>query len=275
MDFIYAIILGIVEGVTEYLPISSTAHLLIVSELLTFLNRTSFLADRQVRATFDIVIQIGAIFAILVYFRVDLWEKLRHLPSDPKTQRFWVNLLIAFIPAGVVGLLLGKLIENPILIATALIVGGILFILIDQDGRPASVTDLYQITPVQALGIGVAQITALIPGVSRSGATIIGGLLLGLDRKVATTFSFYLSIPTLLIATLYSLYKAQRDHQLSSSGIGLLAVGTLVAFVCAYAAIAWFLRYVSTHNFRAFGIYRILIGLLILALALFTTILAN
>lgn len=275
MDYIYSIILGIVEGITEYLPISSTGHLLIVSELISYFDKTSFLQNRDMRAIFDIVIQLGPILALIIYFRQDLLDHLRGLFSDRRAQRFWLNILIAFIPAGIAGVLLGKLVENPTLIGAALVIGGIIFLVVDRGQGQGAVTDVDAITPVQALGIGIAQITALIPGVSRSGATIIGGLLLGLDRKVAARFSFYLSIPTLTVATLYSLFKAARAGQLSSSGIGLLLVGTVAAFVCAYAAIAWFLRYISTHNFRGFGIYRIIIGIVILALALLTPLLSS
>ncbi len=275
MDFIYSIILGIIEGITEYLPISSTAHLLIASELISYFDKTNFLSNRDVRAVFDIVIQVGPIIALLIYFRQDLWDHLKGLFNDQKAQRFWLNIIIAFIPAGIAGILLGKLVENPTLIGAVLVIGGIIFLVVDRGDGQGAVHDVDDITPVQALGIGVAQITALIPGVSRSGATIIGGLLIGLDRKVAARFSFYLSIPTLIIATLYSLYKAAKAGQLTSSGISLLIVGTVVAGVVAYAAIAWFLRYVSTHNFRAFGIYRIIIGVIILLLALFTQVLSS
>lgn len=259
MAYIFAIILGLIEGITEYLPISSTGHLLVASALLNF-------PPENLRATFDIVIQIGPVIAVVVYFRHDLWERIRGLLSDRDSQRFWLNILIAFVPAGVVGLLLGKLLETPSIIAATMIIGGILFLLIDRGQHQGKTTDVNQVTPLQALGIGIAQIVALIPGVSRSGATIIGGLLLGLDRKTATRFTFYLAIPTLVIATLYSLYKAIKDGQLHTSDIAPLLIGTAVAFVAAYAAIAWFLRFVSTHTFRGFGIYRIVAGVIIIAL---------
>lgn len=275
MDFIIAALLGLIEGITEYLPISSTGHLLVASEVIAYLFGASFIADKAWRVTFDIVIQIGPILAILFYFRKELWEIIRTLPTNRATQRFVLNLILAFIPAGLAGLALGKIAEIPWLIGAALLVGGVIFLLIEQNPRKASVTELYQITPVQALVIGLAQITALIPGVSRSGATIVAGLLLGLERQVITQFTFYLAIPTLTIATLYSLYKAARDNALTTGSLGLLAVGTLVAFISAYAAVAWFLKFVSTHNFRAFGIYRIVFGVIVLMLALFTPILSR
>src|SRR5215831_6012868 len=213
MDYIFVIILGLIEGITEFLPISSTGHLLVASALLNFPPET-------LRATFDIVIQIGPIIAVIVYFRHDLFEKVRGL-SSRDGQRFWLNLVIAFVPAGIAGLLLRRLVESPSIIAAALILGGILFLVIDRGQHAGTITDVNQITPLKALGIGIAQIVALIPGVSRSGATIIGGLLLGLDRKTATRFTFYLAIPTLIIATLYSLFKAVQAGELHTSDLGL------------------------------------------------------
>jgi undecaprenyl-diphosphatase len=274
MDFIYSILLGLIEGITEYLPISSTGHLLVASELMVFVNRASFLADKNVRQTFDIVIQVGPIIALLIYFRKEILEIITTLPTNRATQRFALNILIAFIPAGVVGVLLGKLVEDPRLIALALIVGGVVFILVEQRDHKPTVLELSAITPAQALIIGCAQILALIPGVSRSGATIVAGLLIGVERRVITQFTFYLAIPTLIIATGYSLFKASRAGELGGANLPLLAIGTLVAALSAYAAIAWFLRYVSTHSFRAFGIYRIVFGAIVLILALATTLLS-
>jgi undecaprenyl-diphosphatase len=211
----------------------------------------------------------------LIYFRNELWQIVRDLPRNPRARMLLVNILLAFIPAGIVGVALGKLSDSAPLIGAALLIGGIIFLLVEARPREVIVTDLYAITPLQALLIGVAQITALIPGVSRSGATIVAGLLLGLRRDVITKFTFYLAIPTLLIATGYSLYKAAKGGELGGGNLGFLLVGTAVAFVSAYAAIAWFLRYVSTRNFRAFGVYRIVIGAIILILALATPLLSQ
>jgi undecaprenyl-diphosphatase len=307
MDFLFAILLGLIEGVTEYLPISSTGHLLVASELFTWLAVTVFKAhsafdihtigylqpfdlglamsifkgqtffdarSNGFRQTFDIVIQIGPILAILVYFRQDLWQIVTGIPRDHRVRMLVLNLILAFVPAGVVGLLIGKITENAPLIGATLLIGGIIFLIIEARPRAVTVSDLYAITPVQALIIGVAQITALIPGVSRSGATIVAGLLLGLRRDVITRFTFYLAIPTLVIATGYSLFRAFRAGELTGGNTGLLLVGTLVAFVSAYAAVAWFLRYVSTHDFRLFGVYRIVLGVIVLVLALFTPLLS-
>lgn len=280
MDLIFSIVLGLVEGITEYLPISSTGHLLVVSELFAWLsihvfNQPTFLLPREggLRHTFNIVIQFGPILAILIYFRKDLWQIVRDLPRDPRARRLVLNLILAFIPAAVIGLILKDIPENGALIGTALLVGGIIFLLIEANPRKATVNELYEITPLQAGIIGVAQITALIPGVSRSGATIVAGLLIGLRRDVITKFTFYLAIPTLIAATGYSLFKSLRAGEFAGSSFGLLIVGTVVAFVSAYAAIAWFMRYVSTHNFRLFGIYRIVVGIIILILALATPLL--
>jgi undecaprenyl-diphosphatase len=275
MDILYAILLGLIEGITEYLPISSTGHLLIASELIAYFDRSAFLVNRNFRATFDIVIQIGAILAVMVYFRQDLWERVRLIPTDRAVQRFWLNIAIAFVPSAIAGLLLGQLVENPAIIGVALIVGGFIFFGVEAINRPVTVTELNQITPRHALIIGVAQISALIPGVSRSGATIVAGLLLGLERRVITTFTFYLALPTLTIATAYSLFKSARNGELALSNIGLLLIGTGIAFISAYWAVAWLLRYVSTHNFRVFGVYRIIVGAIILYLALTTTILSH
>lgn len=278
MDFINAIILGVVEGLTEFLPISSTGHLLVASALLSFPPATYRLA-------FDIFIQIGAVVAVIVFYFRDLVKQAGKLPSDKPTQRFWLNILIAFVPIAIVGLLVNKRIDAimgqsgsslpSLIVATSLILGGIVFLLLERQDRPGTIHQLEQVTPRQALLIGLAQVVALIPGVSRSGASIVGGLLVGLDRVTATAFSFYLFIPTLGVATLYQLYGAFRDHEIDATQLPLFLVATVVAFIVSYASIAWLLRYVSNHNFRAFGIYRIVAGIVILAMALFTTLLSH
>jgi undecaprenyl-diphosphatase len=273
MDFVYALILGIVEGITEFLPISSTGHLLVASALL------GFPSAEKLRQTFDIVIQVGPVLAVILYYARDLMAQARRLPSDQSTRRFWFNILIAFIPAAIIGLLferqISAVLERPVIIGIALIVGGIIFLVIEQQDRSGRTHNLEQVTPLQALTVGIAQVASLIPGVSRSGASIVGGLLVGMDRVTATAFSFYLFIPTLGAATLYKLFSAVRSHDIVGSDLPLLVVGAAAAFVVAYASIVWLLRYISTHDFRVFGAYRIIAGAIIVALALWTSVLAR
>ena len=256
------VILGIVEGLTEFLPISSTAHLLIVSDLLGFQN--------NIGGTFEIFIQIGAIFAVVAYYANDLFAQARALTTSATTRRFWLAILLAFLPAAVVGIALRSWIKqvlfaSPSVIAWALILGGIVLIVIERLPKPAvRAQNVEQVSFGQALGIGVAQVLALVPGVSRSGASMVGGILGGLDRRTATAFSFYLAIPTLGAATLFDLLRSL--DQISGSDIGRLLLGAVVAGVVAWISIGWLLRYVAGHSFVAFGIYRIVAGALILVL---------
>jgi undecaprenyl-diphosphatase len=284
MDFISAVILGIVEGLTEFLPISSTGHLLVAIALLNFPQSLVGGTPQQIavfRDSFAIFIQFGAVLAVLVYYGRSLLQQAQRLSSDRNVQRFWLNIFIAFLPAAVLGLLFQKKIDEVlsdpktvgIVVGLALFLGGIVFLLIERGPHEANIRDVEKVTPLQAFLIGIAQAVALIPGVSRSGATIIGGLLLGLDRMTATTFSFYLFIPTLGAATLYKLFSSLRAHDVTASQLPLFGVGTVVAFGVSYASIVWMLRYISTHSFRAFGIYRIIAGIAIIALALFTSLL--
>ncbi len=257
------IILGIVEGVTEFLPISSTGHLIVAADLLNF--------GQALGGTFEIFIQIGAVFAVIGFYRVDIWRQMRGVARDTSIQHFWLAILIAFIPAAAIGVLLSDWIKavlfNPVVVALALIVGGVIFLLVERRPQPAAstVTEVTAITLRQALLIGLAQVSALIPGVSRSGATIVGGLLTGLNRRAATEFSFYLAIPTLGAATLYDLVRSLDT--LSSEDLGALLLGAAVSFVVAWMAIAWLLRFVQRNTFVSFGIYRIAAGVLILVLA--------
>jgi undecaprenyl-diphosphatase len=256
------VVLGIVEGLTEFLPISSTAHLLIVGDLLGFKN--------NIGGTFEIFIQIGAILAVVAYYASDLSAQARSLPTSATVRRFWLAIALAALPVALIGITLRSwikqvLFNSPSVIAWALMLGGVALILIERwPKRAATVHDVEQVTFGQALGIGFAQIFALVPGVSRSGASMIGGILGGLDRRTATAFSFYLSIPTLGAATLIDLVGSLG--QISTSDIGRLLLGAVVAGVVAWASIGWLLRYVAGHSFVAFGIYRILVGALILAL---------
>jgi undecaprenyl-diphosphatase len=256
---IKAAIMGIVEGLTEFLPISSTGHLILAGALLDF-------HDERAKV-FEIAIQTGAIFAVIIVY----WQKIRatlvELPHSQPAQRFSLNVLIGFLPAVVLGLLLGKAIKDnlftPIVVASTFIVGG--FIILWAERRPQSsarVHDVDAMTPVDALKVGLVQCLAMVPGTSRSGATIIGGMLLGLSRKAATDFSFFLAIPTLIGAGVYSLYKARE--LLAWSDLPVFLVGLVFAFVSAWLCVRWLLRFISTNSFVPFAWYRIGFGLLIL-----------
>jgi undecaprenyl-diphosphatase len=268
-ELLKAIVLGIVEGLTEFLPISSTGHLLIASDLLTFQESSG--------GTFEIFIQFGAVVALLFFYAGDLIAQARVVTTNPRVRRFWLNIIIAFIPAAVLGLLLRNFIKavlfgSPVVIALSFIIGGIILIVVERmtHHRPSreveadpkhSVPDL---THGQALIIGVAQAAALIPGVSRSGATIVGGLLLGLDRASATNFAFYLALPTLGGATLVDLASSMKS--LTSDVLALLLVGTVVAGLVAAASVKWLLSYVAHNTYIPFGIYRVIAGAAILGL---------
>lgn len=258
-DLWRAIVLGIVEGVTEFLPISSTGHLIVVSNLIGF--------EGSLGGTFEIFIQLGAILAVVVYYARDLLNQAQSLPRDRSVQRFWLNILIAFLPAAVLGFFFHDWIKailfTPVVVAVTLILGGIILIAVERRDHAGGTQEIYAVQPTQALQIGVAQITALIPGVSRSGASIVGGLLSGLDRPTATAFSFYLAIPTLGGATVFDLVTSLDE--ITPEDVINLAVGTVVSFVVALLVVRWLLRYVSTNDFKPFGVYRILAGLAVLA----------
>jgi undecaprenyl-diphosphatase len=261
VDWWKVILLGAIEGFTEFLPISSTGHMLIAAKLLQFTENAG--------GTFEIFIQLGAIIAVIGYYARDLLAQARAFPTDAAIRRFWFNIVIAFLPAAAVGALTHKWIKavlfgSPTIIAWALILGGIVLIIIERLPKKVTTTEVTHISFGQALGAGVAQITSLVPGVSRSGATIVGGLLGGVDRPAATRFSFYLAIPTLLAATLFDLVTSL--DQLTTNDLGRLALGLVVAMVTAWISIDWLLRYVARNTFVSFGIYRIGIGILILIL---------
>lgn len=257
-----AIILGAVEGFTEFLPISSTGHLLVAERLLNFQN--------SMGGTFAIFIQFGATLAILLYFARDLLGQLRAVRHDRGVQRLWLNVIIAFVPAGAIGFLIHDWIKDvlfvsPYVVPTTLILGGIMMFVVEWYARGrAQVADHQQIGHGQALAVGLAQVLALIPGVSRSGATIVGGMFAGISRAAATRFSFYLAIPTMLIATIYDLLKSLDT--ISGNDWLLLAAGTVTAAITAWIAIAWLLRYVANHTLALFGAYRIVMGLLLFGL---------
>jgi undecaprenyl-diphosphatase len=257
-----AAVMGVVEGLTEFLPISSTGHLILAGALLGF--------DDEKAKVFDIAIQTGAILAVIIVY----WKKIRDtvaaLPTSRQAQRFTVNVLIAFIPAVILGLLFGKAIKahlfTPVVVASTFILGG--FIILWAEKRPQSearIQNLDSMTPLDALKVGLVQCLAMIPGTSRSGATIIGGMLLGLSRRAATDFSFFLAIPTLIGAGAYSLYKERA--LLSMADLPLFGVGLLFSFVSAWICVRWLLGYISTHNFVPFAWYRIAFGLVVLGTA--------
>ncbi|AOV02164.1 MULTISPECIES: undecaprenyl-diphosphate phosphatase [Delftia] len=257
-----AAIMGIVEGLTEFLPISSTGHLILAGSLLGF--------DDAKAKVFDIAIQTGAIFAVVLVY----WQKIRStvvdLPTSGQAQRLTLNVIIGFLPAVVLALIFGKFIKahlfTPTVVATTFILGG--FVILWAERRPASamrVQTVDEMTPLDALKVGLVQCLAMIPGTSRSGATIIGGMLMGLSRKAATDFSFFLAIPTLIGAGVYSLYKERA--LLSVDDIPMFAVGLVFSFISAWLCVRWLLRYISTNSFVPFAWYRIAFGIIVLVTA--------
>ena len=277
-----AALMGVVEGLTEFLPISSTGHLILAGSLLGL--------DDAKGKVFDIAIQTGAILAVIIVY----WQKIRQtlvdLPSQPEAQKFALNVLIAFIPAVVLGLLFGKTIKDhlftPVVVASTFILGG--FVILWAERRQkidhampiiandkvvgsievdhlARVESVDAMTAVDALKVGLVQCLAMIPGTSRSGATIIGGMLLGLSRKTATEFSFFLAIPTLIGASVYSLYKERALFAMAD--LPMFLVGLLFAFISAWLCIRWLLRYIATHTFVGFAWYRIAFGIVVLLTA--------
>ncbi|MCL2657227.1 MAG: undecaprenyl-diphosphate phosphatase [Betaproteobacteria bacterium] len=254
-----ALILGIVEGLTEFLPVSSTGHLILVGGLLNFNDERGKL--------FEIVIQSGAILAVVWEYRQRLSDAVTHAFSDRQAQHFLINLAIAFVPLAALGLLFGKAIKahlfNAPTVATTFILGGFIILWAEQRQKTTVRVEVVErMSYLDALKLGIAQAFALIPGTSRSGATIIGGMLFGLSRRAATEFSFFLAVPTLIIASLYQLYKERA--LLSADDLGMWAVGFLAAFASAFLCVRWLLRYIMTHDFKIFAWYRIAFGLLIL-----------
>lgn len=258
-----ALILGIVEGLTEFLPISSTGHLILAGDLLNFND------DRG--KLFEIVIQFGAILAVVWEYRERLAKVARGAFSEPAAKKFILNLFIAFLPLAILGLAFGKAIKahlfNPMAVATTFILGALVILWAEKREHRIRVQAVEEMTPVDAFKMGFAQAFALIPGTSRSGATIIGGLLFGLSRKAATEFSFFLAIPTLGAATAYQLYKERA--LLSFDDIGMWVVGFISAFISAFLCVRWLLRFISSHDFTPFAWYRIAFGLIVLATAQF------
>lgn len=259
--FLKALLLGVVEGLTEFLPISSTGHLILVGDLLDF--------NDEKGKVFEMVIQTGAMFAVVWEYRERFARVIAGLGSDPAARRFALNLLVAFLPAAVLGLAFGGTIKRYLFqavpVALAFIVGGFIILWVERRERRAAVESVDDMTWKDALKVGCAQAFALIPGTSRSGATIIGGMLFGLSRRAATEFSFFLAVPTLIAAGVYDLYKHRALFD--SGDLGVFAVGFMAAFVSAFLCVRWLLRYIATHDFSVFAWYRIVFGAVVLATA--------
>ena len=257
-DTLAALILGAVEGLTEFLPVSSTGHLILVGDALGFEN--------PVGKEYAVVIQLGAILAVVVLSFGRLWQVLVGLPSDPGARRFALAVIVAFLPAAVLGAIfhdcIKRVLFSPWVVVVSLVIGGIAILLIERL-HPAPVHDrIENFSPRLSLGIGAFQVLAMIPGVSRSGATIMGALMMGVERKTATLFSFFLAIPTMLGATVYDLYK--NRHTLDFDGASVIAVGFVVAFLAALLVVRWLVGFVSRHGFGVFAWYRIALGIVTL-----------
>jgi len=256
-----ALILGVVEGLTEFLPISSTGHLILAGDLLGFNDERGKL--------FEIVIQTGAILAVCWEYRVKIGSVLGGLGHDRGAWRFVMNLAIAFLPLAVLGLAFGKAIKahlfHPVPVALAFIVGGLFILWAERRQHVVRIHSVDDLRWTDAIKLGFAQALALIPGTSRSGATIIGGLFFGLSRKAATEFSFFLAIPTLIAASAYQMWKERA--LLSADDLGMWAAGFIGAFVSAFLCVRWLLRYISHHDFTVFAWYRIIFGLVVIGTA--------
>lgn len=262
MDFwvaVQALILGVVEGITEFLPISSTGHQIIVADLIGFGGERAM--------AFNIIIQLGAILAVVWEYRRKIADIVLGLPTEHLAQRFTANLLIAFLPAMALGVLFADLIHhylfNPITVALALVVGGVIMLWAERRKHLVHAESVDEMTWKDALKIGFAQCLAMIPGTSRSGATIIGGLLFGLSRKAATEFSFFLAMPTMVGAAVYSGYKYRDLFQVSD--VPVFAIGFITSFIFAMIAVRALLKFIGNHSYAVFAWYRIGFGLLILA----------
>lgn len=259
--FLKAIIMGIVEGLTEFLPVSSTGHLIIAGDLIDF-KGTPF------HIMFDIVIQLGAILAVIFYYRNKILNSLKEILPGQRGFRFWMNIFIAFLPAAVIGVLVNDYVERYLFssftVAIALIVGGILMILAENLFGRYGIEDLEEMTPGKSLVVGIAQCLSLFPGMSRSASTIMGGMAAGLSVKAAAEFSFFLAIPTILGASVYSLMKGFSS--VSALEWQALGIGFLVSFVVALLVVDRFLAYLSRHSLKSFAYYRIAVGILMLLL---------
>ncbi|GAA6141958.1 undecaprenyl-diphosphate phosphatase [Hydrogenophaga sp. 5NK40-0174] len=261
---IKAAVMGVVEGLTEFLPISSTGHLILAASLMDMPGERTKL--------FEVVIQTGAIMAIVSLYVERLWKTVLGLPRDRTAQRFAVNVVVGFLPAAVAGVLFIDIIKNvlfnPLVVALGFIVGGLVILWAERlqaRGASSRVTDVDAVSWIDALKVGLIQCVALVPGVSRSGATIVGAMLVGFERKTATEFSFFLAIPMLFGAATYDIYK--HHELLSSADVPMYAIGLLVSWASAWVCVRWLLRFVESHNLVPFAWYRIGFGLLILLTA--------
>ena len=254
-----AAILGVVEGLTEFLPISSTGHLIMAGDLLNF--------NDEKGKVFEIVIQFAAILAVCWEYRAKILTVVGGLSNERAAQRFATNLVIAFLPAAVLGVMFASKIKEylfaPVPVALAFIIGGVVILWAEKRKHRVAFETVDDMGWKEALKVGCAQTLALIPGTSRSGATIIGGLFFGLSRKAATEFSFFLAIPTLFGATVYEVVKYR--HLFHSGDIGMFAVGSVFSFISAFLCVRWLLRYISRHDFTAFAWYRIAFGVIVIA----------
>jgi undecaprenyl-diphosphatase len=265
-DFFNAVLLGLVEGLTEFLPVSSTAHLLVAENLLG-LNKDAWEA-------FTVVIQFGAVLSVVAVYWRKFWDVTVGLPTDPKARRFAANVIVAFLPAAVLGLLLIKFINRILLdparalpaIGVTWILGGVLILLFERIAPRPRWQSTDNLPLGKAFQIGLCQCLALIPGVSRSGATILGAELLGVERKTAAHFTFYLAVPTMLGASVLELY--QKRSELSESNLATIAVGFVISFIVAYAVVKSFIEFVGRYGLKPFGWYRIVVGVGLLAMVL-------
>ena len=259
---IKAAVLGIVEGATEFLPISSTGHLILAGDLLNFMNHDK-------RRLFEIAIQLGAILAVVWEYRTRFFNTFSGIGRDPIANRLMINLAIAFLPLAILGLAFGEKIKaylfKPVPVAMAFILGAFIILWAEKRNHVVTIETVDDIRPLDALKLGLAQAVALIPGMSRSGSTIIGGLFFGLSRKAAAEFSFFLAVPTLSIASIYSMYKDRV--LLSMDDMGAWTMGFIFAFISAIIAVRALIRYVSHHDFTVFAWYRIVFGIIVLATA--------
>ena len=256
---VQALILGVVEGITEFLPVSSTGHQIIVADLIGFGGERAL--------AFNIIIQLGAILAVIWEYRRKIIDVVVGLPKERQAQKFTANLLVAFMPAVVLGVAFADLIHeylfNPITVATALVIGGIVMLWAERRDHAIRAETVDDMTWTLALKVGFAQCLALVPGTSRSGSTIIGGLLFGLSRKAATEFSFFLAMPTMVGAAVYSGYKYRDLFQ--PGDFAVFAIGFVTSFIFAMLAVRALLKFIGNHSYAAFAWYRIGFGLLILA----------
>ena len=259
LDTIKAVILGVVEGFTEFLPISSTGHLILVNQFVTF--------DKKFTVLFDIVIQLGAILAVVVYFWKRLWPFTSDKIKNKEIWTIWFKTVVGVLPAIVFGALFASKIEekffNPWVVAVALLVGGLIILIVEKIKKDPKITTINNLSYKTAFFIGLVQCLSLIPGTSRSASTIIGAMIFGASRMVATEFSFFLAIPTMVAASVYSLFKYRAA--LDSQQLFILSVGFVVSFIVALGAVKFIINYVQRHDFKIFGYYRIILGILIIA----------